>query len=119
MIAQDKQINTKEKRKNSLPVNSDDEKVKRNSMRLYLYLLSISAMNWEEKRRQFRQSDFTINKIHEKLKMHSDTVINNWKLLEDCGWIKYEGPKNSSLPWKEEFKARKKNKLGYYSLRKD
>lgn len=119
MMAQDKQINTKEKKNNSLPVNTDNEKVNRNCMRLYLYLLSISAVNWQEKRRQFRQIDFTINKIHESLRMHSDTVIKYWELLEQSGWVKYGGPRNRSKTWKEEFKARKKNKMGYYSLKKD
>lgn len=118
MISQDKQINTKEKKKNSLPVNTDNEKVNHNCMRLYLYLLSISAVNWQENRRQFRQTDFTINKIHESLKMHSDTIIKYWELLEQSGWVKYEGP-HTNKPWKEEFKNRKKNKLGYYSLKKD
>ena len=119
MIAQDKQINTKEKKNNSLPVNTDNEKVNRNCMRLYLYLLSISAVNWQEKCRQFRQTDFTTNKIHESLRMHSDTIIKYWGLLEESGWVKYEGPRQYNLSWKEEFKARKKNKMGYYSLKKD
>lgn len=119
MISQDKQINTKEKQKEALPVNTDNEKVNRNCMRLYLYLLSISAVNWQEKRRQFRQTDFTINKIHESLNMHSDTVIKYWELLEQSGWVKYEGPRDYSKTWKEDFKARKKNRLGYYSLKKD
>lgn len=51
--------------------------------------------------------------------MHSDTIIKYWELLEESGWLKYEGLRDYKKSWKQEFKDRKKNKMGYYSLKKE
>ncbi len=50
--------------------------------------------------------------------MHPTTIKKYWKLLEDCGLIKYEGPRRYFDDWNEEFKLRKKDGGTYYSIPK-
>ena len=66
----------------NLPVISDKIEVQRNSMRLYIYLISISHFNGKDKPRVFSHRDFTINKIKEMLHMHPTTIKKYWELLE-------------------------------------
>lgn len=87
-------------------------------MRLYIYLLSISHFNGKNQPRSFSQKDFSVNKIHETLKMHPDTIKKYWKLLEDNKLIKYEGPQHYAENWNKEFIARKKDGSTYYMIPK-
>lgn len=103
----------------NLPVISDEVEVQRNSMRLYVYLISISHFNGINKPRIFSQKDFTVNKIKEMLHMHPNTIKKYWKLLEDNKLIKYEGPTISlNESWEKGFMARKKDGATYYTIPK-
>lgn len=105
----------------NLPVVSDDEQVQRNSMRLYIYLISISQFEGRNKPRTFSQRDFTINKIHTTLNMHETTIKKYWKILEDNGLIVYNGSKmdtNDQKAWNTFFMKRRNNKAGFYSIPK-
>lgn len=104
-----------------LPVVSDDKQVQNNSMRLYVYLISVSKFNGRNKPRFFLQGDFSINKIHKILGMHEATIKKYWKILEDEGLIKYEGQgikEHSQAAWNKLFMDRKKNSTGYYTIPK-
>ena len=102
----------------NLPIISDNKEVQRNSMRLYVYLVSISKFNGRNKPRVFSHKDFTVNKIKELLHMHPNTIKKYWGLLEQHGLIKYEGKQVRTLPWEQEFKERKKDGATYYSIPK-
>ena len=101
-----------------LPIVSDEVEVQRNSMRLYVYLVSISTFNGKNKPRIFSHRDFTVNKIKEILHMHPNTIKKYWSLLEQHGLIKYEGPRHLDLTWDKEFMLRKKDGATYYSIPK-
>lgn len=104
-----------------LPVVSEDQQVQKNSMRLYIYLISISKFQGKNKPRTFTQRDFTINQIHKFLNMHDTTIKRYWKILEDNDLIKYEGPANYETEqdeWNKKFMERKKNKASFYSIPK-
>ena len=101
-----------------MPIVSDQEEVQRNSMRLYVYLVSISKFNGTNKPRTFSHKDFTINKIKDMLNMHPTTIKKYWQLLELHGLIKYEGPAKLDLSWDKAFMARKKDGATYYSIPK-
>ena len=108
---------------NNLPIISDNKEVQRNSMRLYVYLVSISQFNGKDKPRVFSHRDFSVNKIRDYLGMHPTTTKKYWQLLEQHSLIKYEGPKHydaagDPLPWDKEFMARKKDGATYYSIPK-
>lgn len=90
-------------------------------MRLYVYLVSISKFEGRNKPRTFRQSDFTVNKIKDVLHMHPNTVKKYWRLLEENGLIKYEGPiaplaKVDEDAWFKDFSERRKRKGYFYSI---
>ena len=103
----------------NLPVVSDEIEVQRNSMRLYVYLISISHFNGANKSRVFSHKDFTVNKIKEMLHMHPNTIKKYWQLLEINGLIKYEGPAMSvDDDWDKGFMKRKKDGATYYSIPK-
>lgn len=104
-----------------LPVVSQDEQVQRNSMKLYIYLVSISTFQGKNKPRIFTQRDFNVNKIHKATGLHDTTIKKYWRLLEENGLVKYEGPSSRGLSqkdWEKAFMARKNNKASYYSLPK-
>lgn len=100
----------------NLPVVSDEVEIQRNSMRLYVYLISISHFNGANKPRVFSHKDFTVNKIREMLHMHPDTIKKYWKILEDNNLIKYEGPAADFENWNKSFMARKKDGATYYTI---
>lgn len=102
----------------NLPIISDEIEVQRNSMRLYVYLVSISSFNGKNKPRVFSHKDFTVNKIKEMLHMHPNTIKKYWGLLEQHGLIKYEGPRHLDLTWDKEFMQRKKDGATYYTIPK-
>lgn len=102
----------------NLPIISEDVEVQRNSMRLYVYLVSISTFNGKNKPRILSQKAFTVNKIKETLHMHPTTIKKYWELLEKNGLIKYEGPAKPELPWVEAFMSRKKDGATYYTIPK-
>lgn len=115
------QNNLKQVKNDGLPVVSENEQVQKNSMRLYVYLISISTFQGKDRPRTFTQRDFTINKIHTLLEMHAKTVQKYWKLLEDNGLIKYEGPSSraeTQTEWDKAFMERKKNKTSFYTIPK-
>lgn len=62
----------------NLPIISDNKEVQRNSMRLYVYLVSISKFNGKNKPRVFSHKDFSVNKIKELLHMHPNTIKKYW-----------------------------------------
>lgn len=111
-------------KKDGLPIVSEERKVQQNSMRLYLYLVSISKFCGRDKPREFMQNNFSINKIHELLGMHSETIKKYWKLLEDNKLIQYQGPQDfedkflSQQEWNKKFMARKKYSSGFYKIPK-
>ena len=114
----------KNKDSNNLPIVSDKQEVQRNSMRLYVYLVSISQFQGKDKPRFLSQKDFSLNRIIEFLGMHTETTKKYWRLLEDHGLIKYEGPaqhfdaKGDPLPWEKSFLERKKDGATYYTIPK-
>lgn len=103
----------------NLPIVSNEIEVQRNSMRLYVYLISISNFNGINKPRTFSHKDFTVNKIKEMLHMHPSTIKKYWRLLEEHKLIKYEGPAMScEKDWNKGFMERKKDGATYYSIPK-
>lgn len=103
----------------NLPIVSDQVEVQRNSMRLYVYLISISNFNGPNKPRFFSQKDFTVNQIKEMLHMHPSTIKKYWRLLEENNLIKYEGPGwDGKKAWEEYFMNRKKDGATYYTIPK-
>lgn len=103
----------------NLPVISDKVEVQRNSMRLYIYLISISHFNGVNQPRLLSHKDFTVNKIKEILHMHPNTIKKYWHLLELNGLIKYEGPAGDpNLDWDKNFSLRKKDTSTYYTIKK-
>lgn len=114
----------KNKDSNNLPIVSDSQEVQRNSMRLYVYLVSISQFQGKDKPRILSQKDFSVNKIREYLGMHPDTIKKYWQLLENHELIKYQGvaqhldKEGNPLPWDKEFLARKKDGATYYTIPK-
>lgn len=111
----------KDKQGENLPIVSENEQVQRNSMRLYVYLVSISRFQGRNMPRFFTQKDFSVNKISNTINMHEATIKKYWKLLEDNGLIKYEGQKifaEDQKDWDKEFMKRKKNQNGCYSIPK-
>lgn len=114
--------NAKQVTADGLPIVSENEQVQKNSMRLYVYLVSISQFQGKNKPRTFSQRDFTINKIHTLLDMHEKTIKKYWRILEENGLIKYEGPKNEAIEqgeWDKAFMLRKKNTGSYYTVPKE
>lgn len=102
----------------NLPIISDKQEVQKNSMRLYVYLVSISKFEGKNKARTFTSKDFTVNKIYKILHMGPKTIKKYWELLELNGLIKYEGPAHSTVPWDDMLKVRKKDGGTYYSIPK-
>lgn len=102
----------------NLPIVSDKQEVQRNSMRLYVYLVSISRFEGKNKARTFTHKDFNVNQIKNILHMHPDTIKKYWELLELHGLIKYEGPAHFNMDWKKVFSIRKKDGATYYSIPK-
>lgn len=90
--------------------------ISNNSMHLFYYLLNNSHK--AENDYFFIQKDFTINKIKEKLHIHPNTIKKYWELLELHGLVRYEGPRHNKDTWNEEFVARKKDGITYYSILK-
>ena len=115
------QNNQNQVKKDGLPVVSENEQVRRNCMRLYVYLISISQFQGKDKPRTFTNRDFTINKIHTTLDLHALTIKKYWRLLEENDLIKYEGPAISATnqeEWDRQFSERTKNKAGFYTIPK-
>lgn len=116
--------------KGSLPIVSKEEQVSSHSMRLYTYLVLISQLDCsnatfrKEGRRQFKQKDFTLNSIKTNIGMDPKTTKKYWEKLEEEGLIIYEGKEETHtedgrlIDWPTRFMARKKNKNGYYSIKK-
>lgn len=105
----------------NLPVISEDEQIQKNSMKLYVYLVSISRFEGRNKPRAFSQKDFSINKIHTITGLHDTTIKKYWRILEDNGLVVYQGPKiyaTEQKEWEAKFMERKKNKSGFYLLPK-
>lgn len=117
MISNQKQL-LKSKGEN-LPIVSDDEKIQKNSMRLYTYLVCLSRFTGANKPRRFNQADFNLNQIRAALRMDYKTIKKYWRILEETGLVKYNGKKNLDLDWDKDFMARKKYTLGYYELSKE
>lgn len=116
------ETNAKQTKNSGLPINSEEEKVKKASMRLYVYLVSISQFGGKDKPRFFTQKDFTVNKIHNELGIHDTKVKEYWRVLENEGLIKYQGKTVSRdaprKDWEGDFMARKKNLAGVYHINK-
>lgn len=113
--------NENQVKSDGLPVVSENEQVQKNSMRLYIYLVSISQFQGRNQPRVFTQRDFTINGIHTLLGLHEKTIKKYWRLLEENSLIKYEGPRDMQLElvdWDKAFMHRKKNKAGFYTIPK-
>lgn len=102
----------------NLPVVSDEIEVQKNSMKLYVYLVSISQFKGTNQPRVFSHRDFSVNKIRTLLHMHPDTIKKYWKLLEERSLIKYEGPARQGEDWDKAFKERKKDGATYYTVLK-
>ena len=113
--------NSSQVKKDGLPINSEEEKVQKNSMRLYVYLVSISSFQGKDKPRFFTQRDFTVGKIHTILGMHDRTIRKYWRILEDSGMIKYEGKTiyaENQDEWNKAFMERKKISTDIYTINK-
>lgn len=93
-------------------------------MRLYLYLVSISKFVGRNKPREFIQSSFSINAIHEVLCMHSETIKKYWRILEKNNLILYQGKKAENedfvdqKEWNKIFMKRKSYSCGFYKIPK-
>lgn len=108
----------------NLPIVSDDKEVQRNSMRLYVYLVSISKFAGRNNPRCFTQKDFSVNKIKETIHMHPNTIKKYWRLLEQHKLIVYEGPNSDEYitmdekEWLANFSKRNKHKAAFYRIPK-
>lgn len=126
MLNNEKQIKKGKEagKSDNLPIVSEDQQVQKNSMRLYIYLVSISKFQGKNKPRFFTQRDFSINKIHEVLGMHATTIKKYWRLLEENRLIVYQGPGSGVVViedeklWEKKFMERKKFTAGYYEITK-
>lgn len=113
-------------KRDGLPVVSENEQVQKNSMRLYIYLVSISNFCGKDKPREFMQNDFSVNKIHLILGMHAETIKKYWKILEENNLVQYQGPNGGAAnakiynqkEWNKIFIARKNYSSGFYKLPK-
>lgn len=105
----------------NLPIVSQGDKVQKNSMRLYAYLVCLSKFVSKNKPRRFYQKDFTLAKISKELRMKNETIKKYWQILEDTGLVVYNGRDNrwDYSTWGEAFMTRKKYTLGYYELSKE
>lgn len=102
----------------NLPIVSDKKEIQRNSMRLYIYLVSISDFNGRNQPRILRQKNICVKNIKEALGMHPDTIKKYWRLLEEHSLIKYEGPAHPEMDWKKVFTIRRKDGATYYTIPK-
>lgn len=106
----------------NLPVITTDTKIRKNSMRLYTYLVCLSRFTKPNEPRKFFQSDFTLNQIKKDLNMNYNTIKKYWKVLEETGLVRYHGrdrQEGDFFFWDETFMERKKYPLGYYELKKE
>lgn len=118
MISNQKQL-LKNKGEN-LPIVSEDEKIQKNSMRLYTYLVCLSRFAGKNSPRRFDQKDFNLNQIKRNLNMGYDTIKKYWRILEETKLVKYNGSApDLNLDWDANFMNRKKYKLGFYELSKE
>lgn len=101
-----------------LPIVSDKKEIQRNSMRLYVYLVSISNFGGIDKPRILDQKDISPTKISNLLKMKPGTIKKYWSILESNGLIKYEGKTDPEFTWSKMFQIRKKDKTAYYTIPK-
>lgn len=101
-----------------LPIVSDKKEIQRNSMRLYVYLVSISSFGGIDKPRILDQKDISPTKISSLLKMKPGTIKKYWSILESNGLIKYEGKTDPEFTWSKMFQIRKKDKTAYYTIPK-
>lgn len=62
----------------NLPIVSQGDKVQKNSMRLYTYLVCLSKFVSKNKPRRFYQKDFTLAKISKELRMKNETIKKYW-----------------------------------------
>ena len=88
-------------------------------MRLYTYLVCLSRFAGKNQPRIFSQSDFNLNQIRAALKMDYRTIKKYWRILEETKLVKYNGKKDDTSDWEEDFMNRKKYSLGYYELSKE
>ena len=102
----------------NLPIVSDNKEVQRNSMRLYIYLVSISEFGGRNKPRILSQKKVVVSQIKTALGMHPNTIKKYWELLEDHGLIKYEGPAHYEMDWSRMFQTRKKDGATFYTIPK-
>lgn len=116
-------------KKDSLPVDSKEKHIRNNSMKLYIYLLYISSLNFDSAYgrkhhiRQFQQKDFNINKIRVATGLDPKTILKYWEKLEHDNIIHYNGTltleeKEDCKTWKDGFKMRKKHPDSYYIINK-
>lgn len=104
----------------SLPIVSENEKVQKNSMRLYTYLVCLSHFMGRNVPRRFNQTEFNLNQIRTMLHMDYKTIKKYWKVLEESDLVKYHGPAAEyGQSWDEAFMKRKKYTMGYYELSKE
>lgn len=101
-----------------LPIVSDKKEIQRNSMRLYVYLVSISDFGGINKPRILAQENVSPTKISKLLKMKPETIKNYWRILENSGLIKYEGKTAPDFTWSKMFQIRKRDKTAYYTIPK-
>ena len=110
--------------KGSLPVDSDDRHIKKTSLKLYIYLLYISRVDYSSKYhlRQFQQKDFTINKISKATQLDPKTIKKYWQILEREGMIRYEGvmsikdERECNQSWEKTLQIRRRYKESYYTI---
>lgn len=102
----------------NLPVVSEKKEIQRNSMRLYIHLLSISSFGGADKPRILMQRDVSPTKISNLLHMKQETIKKYWRLLEEHRLLIYKGVEDPKFTWGKMFQIRNKDKNAYYQIPK-
>lgn len=112
---------TKEDR--AKPIVSEEEMIKKNSLKLFSYLTLISNLkNKHGEERIFQQKDICLKDIQIETGLDPKTTKKYWELLEQDGLLSYNEPEGFPYEYgrsfSEEWKVRQKFKYGYYSIPK-
>lgn len=107
----------KQKIKTGAPMPIQEDIIRRNSMKLYTYLVCISGLaNYPKNTRIFQQKNLNLAKIKNTIGITNETTKRYLEFLEREGMIQYQGEKYCDLSFKDAWKLRIKNKNEYYRI---
>ena len=112
----------KEDEDNCLIFN-DSENLKRQSLKLYIYLVCHANLEYDYKCEQyyriFKQREIVLTEIKNSINMDQETIKKYWEKLEEAGLLSpaQEGfVEDHNVSFKERWKNRNKNKELYYNF---